>query len=177
MDPHRAPMRLNWSFATTADAGAIATLRNAAADHLTARYGFGWWSGHGSAKAVLPDLRDSKVLLGTHRGRLLATLRLTTRKPWAIDRAYFTPVQRPLYLTSLAVDPAHQRRGLGRQAMDEARRLAEVWPADALMLDAFDHPGAGAGAFYAKCGYREVAHVTYRKARLIYYELLLTQVK
>ncbi|MBI2515889.1 MAG: GNAT family N-acetyltransferase [Opitutae bacterium] len=168
-------MRLHWSFATTADAGAIATLRNAASDALTAKHGFGWWSGHGSAKGVLPDLRDAKILLGTHRGLLLATLRLTTRKPWAIDRAHFTPVQRPLFLTSLAVDPAHQRRGLGRQAMAEARRLAEAWPADALLLDAFDHPGAGAGAFYAKCGYREVARVTYRKARLIYYELPLSR--
>lgn len=168
-------MHLNWTNATAADAPAIAALRNAAADALTARHGFGWWSGHGSAKAVLPDLRDAKVLLGTHRGRLLATLRLTTRKPWAIDPAYFPPVPQPLYLTSLAVDPEQQRRGLGRQAMAEARRLAEAWPADALRLDAFDHPGAGAGGFYAKCGYREVARVTYRKAKLIYYELPLAR--
>jgi hypothetical protein len=33
--------------------------------------------------------------------------------------------------------------------------------------------GAGAGGFYAKRGYRETGHFTYRGAPLVYYELLL----
>jgi hypothetical protein len=32
---------------------------------------------------------------------------------------------------------------------------------------------AGAGAFYAKCGFREVGRVVYRNVPLIYFEMLL----
>jgi len=35
---------------------------------------------------------------------------------------------------------------------------------------------AGAGAFYAKCGFREVARVTYKHDPLVYYELVITPV-
>lgn len=56
--------------------------------------------------------------------------------------------------------------------MKEAAVQAKAWPADAIRLDAFD-AAAGAGPFYAKCGFREVARVTYRKDPLIYFELTL----
>jgi len=36
-----------------------------------------------------------------------------------------------------------------------------AWPADAVLLDAYDHP-AGAGAFYTRCGFRHVGQTTYR---------------
>lgn len=49
----------------------------------------------------------------THR-RIITVLRLATRKPWAIEVDYFTPVKRPLYLTGLAVSVEHQGLGLGR---------------------------------------------------------------
>jgi hypothetical protein len=35
---------------------------------------------------------------------------------------------------------------------------------------------AGAGEFYAECGYREVARVVYKKDLLVYFELLLPPV-
>jgi len=38
---------------------------------------------------------------------------------------------------------------------------------------AFDHPQAGAGEFYRKCGFRETGRATYRTVPLIYYERLL----
>jgi hypothetical protein len=50
--------------------------------------------------------------------------------------------------------------------------VARAWPSDALRLDAYDH-AAGAGPFYATCGFREVGRVTYRGVPLIYFELLL----
>jgi GNAT superfamily N-acetyltransferase len=65
-----------------------------------------------------------------------------------------------------------QRQGIGRLLLTEAVRVARAWPADAIRLDAFDAE-AGAGAFYAKCGFREVGRVVYRKAPLIYFEALL----
>ncbi len=56
--------------------------------------------------------------------------------------------------------------------MERASALAREWPADAIRLDAYD-AGAGAGAFYLACGYREVGRVTYRGVPLVYFETLL----
>jgi hypothetical protein len=50
--------------------------------------------------------------------------------------------------------------------------MARSWPADAVRLDAFDAE-AGAGGFYARCGWSEVGQTSYRDTRLIYYEFLL----
>lgn len=52
----------------------------------------------------------------------------------------------------MAIDPGLQRQGIGRLCMAEA---------------------AGAGEFYAECGFREVGRVVYRKTPLAYYELVL----
>jgi GNAT superfamily N-acetyltransferase len=72
----------------------------------------------------------------------------------------------------MAVAPASQGKGLGRQMLADAVAVAAAWPAQAIRLDAYD-TAAGAGAFYAKCGFREVGRATYRGTPLIYYERLL----
>ena len=51
-------------------------------------------------------------------------------------------------------------------------RATQAWPADAIRLDAYD-ADAGAGDFYAKCGFREVGKATYREVPLRYFEKLL----
>jgi GNAT superfamily N-acetyltransferase len=81
-------------------------------------------------------------------------------------------VKRPLYLTGMTVSVAHQGQGLGRLAMADAIAVARGWPADALRLDAYDAT-AGAGQFYARCGFQECGHVVYKNDPLVYYELLL----
>jgi ribosomal protein S18 acetylase RimI-like enzyme len=72
----------------------------------------------------------------------------------------------------MAVHPEQQRRGIGRQCLDEARKIAVKWPGDAIRLDAYEGE-AGAGEFYRKCGFREVGRAVYRVAPLIYFEMLL----
>ena len=72
----------------------------------------------------------------------------------------------------MAVDPAHQRVGIGRRCIEEAVQLCTDWPANALCLDAYD-ADAGAGDFYRKCGFTEVGRATYRNTPLIYYERLV----
>jgi GNAT superfamily N-acetyltransferase len=156
--------------ATEGDAPEIATLHAAVAERLTLEFGAGHWSRAPSERAVAASMRRATVYLVRQRGKLIATLTLSTRKPWAIDKSYFRPAARPLYLTSMAVDPARQRKGFGRRCMAEAVRAARTWPADAIRLDAYD-AAAGAGGFYVKCGFREVGRVVYRKNPLIYYEL------
>lgn len=112
------------------------------------------------------------MLVARSGGRIVGTLRLATKKPWAIDRKYFTQVRRPVYLTDMAVDPAVQRTGIGRQLLEYAASVTRSWPADAIRLDSYD-ANAGAGPFYAKCGLREVGRVTYRGTPLIYFEMVL----
>ena len=163
---------MRFAAATPAAAPAIAALRTATAVALTARYGYGHWSSCASESAVLFDLRVPIVCAGWQDDRLLATFRLATKRPWAIDASYFSDARTPLYLTSMAVEPESQCQGIGRLCIEEAKRLALAWPGDAIRLDAYDAE-AGAGGFYAKAGFREVARVVYRGTPLVYFEMLL----
>ena len=151
----------------------IAALRNAVAEALTARFGAGHWSSFVSERNAALAQRHARVRVGVANTRVVTVLRLATKKPWAIDVSYFTPVKRPVYLTGMAISVAHQGQGLGRLAMEDARVAAGAWPADAIRLDAYD-AAAGAGEFYAKCGFQERGRIVYKGDALIYYELLLT---
>ena len=150
---------------------AIAALQNAASGALTARFGEGHWSSLVTERGTLLGLRHARVRVGREGRRIVTVLRLATKKPWAIDASYFTPVKRPLYLTGMAVSLTHQGRGLGREALADARAVAAAWPADAIRLDAYD-ADAGAGEFYRRCGFVERGRAVYKGNPLIYYELL-----
>lgn len=166
-------MQLTFRDATLKDVPVIAALQNAAAGALTARHGEGHWSSLSTERGAALAQRHARVRVGRSGKRILTVLRLATKKPWAIDVSYFTPVKRPLYLTGLAVSVAHQGQGLGRLAVEDALAVAQEWPADAIRLDAYD-ADAGAGSFYANCGFRERGRVVYKGDPLVYYEFLLT---
>ncbi len=151
-------------------AASLARLHTAVADHLTEMYGRGPWSSATSEKGVLFAMRNSKIYVARLGGEIVGTLRLTTKKPWAIDTSYFSDCERPLYLLAMAIAPDRQRQGIGKKCVAEARRIAKAWPADAIRLDAYDAK-AGAGDFYARCGMTETGRVSYRGTPLIYYEL------
>jgi ribosomal protein S18 acetylase RimI-like enzyme len=167
---------LRFRFGVAKDAAELAALHTEVADHLTSLCGKAPWSSDTSEKGALFAMRNSKVFVATEGAAIMATLPLATKKPWAIDTTYFTQCDRPLYLLGRAVAPARQRQGIGRRCLEEARRVASAWPADAIRLDAFDAE-AGASGFYHRCGYAERGRVTNRKTPLIYYELLLTKEK
>jgi hypothetical protein len=141
-------MRLKLEVATAGDVTDLVSLHHAVNQRLTSQYGKGPWSGGPTDKGVLFQMRRSSIYVARHRGRLIGTLALSTRKPWAIDKKYFNASQRPLYLTGMAVGPDEQRKGIGRLCIEEARRIAKEWRGDALRLDAWDAE-AGAGEFYA----------------------------
>lgn len=168
-------MDLAFRPATLDDAPRIADLRRAVADDLTQRYGKGHWSFAGTAKGALHDIQTSSIVVAENTTRMIATLRLATRKPWATDTKYFRDCGTPLYLTTMAVDPGMQRRGIGRRCIDHARHIAGEWPADAIRLDAYDAP-AGAGEFYVKCGFREVGRVSFKGNPLVYLEMSLSEI-
>ena len=165
-------MALRFRDATLNDVAAMAGLQNAAAGALTARFGPGPWSSLVNERGAALALRHARVRIGSEGKRILTVLRVATKKPWAIDVSYFTPVSRPVYLTGMAVSVVHQGEGLGRMALEDACTIAAGWPADALRLDAYDGR-AGAGGFYARCGFTERGRVVYKGVPLIYYERLL----
>lgn len=158
--------------ATLDDVAVIAGLQNAVAGALTARFGPGHWSSLVSERGAALAQRHARVRVGRDGKRILTVLRLATKKPWAIDVSFFTPVKRPLYLTGMAVSVSHQRQGLGILALDDAYAVAHAWPAEAIRLDAYDAE-AGAGPFYAHCGFTERGRVVYKGTPLRYYERLL----
>lgn len=165
-------LKLSIRQAGEADAVEIAALRMAAAEDLTARFGKGFWSSNTTERGVLQAMKRGRVVIATDASVIVATMTLSTQKPWAIDPAYFTKVSRPVYLTSMAVVPAKQGQGAGRAMLEAADGVAKAWPGQAIRLDAFD-ADAGAGEFYAKCGYRERGRVVFRAVPLIYFEKIL----
>ena len=168
----RRGKRLTLVPATAVDAPSLAALHTHVAAHLSQVHGRRPWSGECSENGVLFAMRTSTIFVARKGAVIFATLRLTTKKPWAIDKRYFSKSRKPLYLLAMAVKPDMQRQGVGRQCLEEAARIARAWPADAIRLDAYDDR-SGAGAFYARCGFKEVGRAVYRNAPLIYYELLL----
>lgn len=167
---------ITFDLARDDDAPGITAVRVRAAEHLTGAFGRGHWSSIATERGILQALRlpphRSRTLVARDGPRVLGTLRIATKKPWAIDRGYFVDVPQPIYLTDMAVDPLVQRTGVGRALLAEAVQEVRRWPGQAIRLDAYDAP-AGAGPFYAKCGYREVGRVVYRGVPLVYFELLL----
>jgi GNAT superfamily N-acetyltransferase len=165
-------MRLKLERATAEDAAELTRMRVAVNDKLRADFGEGYWAGKSTERAALCDIRLVDVYVARFRGRIVASLALQRKKPWAIDRALLTPGRKTLFLTRMAVDPKYQRQGVGRHCLDEARRLAKEQEAESICLDAFDC-AAGAGGFYAKCGFRELGRWVYRVNPLIVYETML----
>jgi GNAT superfamily N-acetyltransferase len=167
-----ADMALSFRFATEADIPALLQLRLAVDADQERRFGKNRWSTVINKNSVARGLRSSRVLVATRRGQIVGTLRMETKKPWAIDLSYFTPVTRAVYLHDVDVDPQLRRSGVGRQHIERAKATARKWPVDAIRLDAYEGP-SGAGPFYAKCGFTRVGRAVYRGVPLVYFEHLL----
>jgi GNAT superfamily N-acetyltransferase len=163
---------LDMLIATERDAVEIASLRTAVADDLSRQFGRGHWSSVVTANSVRRGMPHARLIVVRAAGVMVGTLRLATKKPWAIDRKYFADVAQPLYLTDMAVAPERQRQGVGRRLIAHAQDAARAWPAGSIRLDAYDSL-AGAGPFYARCGFTEVGRVTYRGVPLTYFEWLV----
>jgi GNAT superfamily N-acetyltransferase len=159
-------------FATERDIPALLKLRLAVdADHAQ-RFGKNRWSTTLTEKSVTRGLRSSKILVASRHGHIVGALRMETKKPWAVDLRYFTPVTKAVYLHDVNVDPRLQRSGVGGQLIERAKAVAREWPVDAIRLDAYDGPSGG-GFFYEKCGFKEVGRNVYRRVPLVYFEFVL----
>jgi GNAT superfamily N-acetyltransferase len=107
-------MARTFALAMPEDIEPIVGLRNAAGEKLTREFGHGHWSHPVTRDKLAANMEKSRVYVLRERGRIVGTLRLQLKKPSEYDRPWFTNVRRPLFLYDMAVDPARQRRGLGR---------------------------------------------------------------
>lgn len=169
-------MRIQLHLANDDDAPGLVRLREAVNARLSAEFGDGYWCAGLSERGALSAVRRAQMYVARRREGVVATLELSTRKPWAISLGCFEPRRRPFYLTNMAVHPDFQRQGVGWEAIQEARRIVLTAGGDSIRLDAYDVP-AGAGPFYSKCGFLEVGRAVYRAAPLIYYEMVLDEKK
>src|SRR5262245_35051367 len=167
-------MALTLRRATDAGIPALLMLRLAVDADQARRFGRDRWTTTISERSIARGFKSSRVLVALEQRRLVGTLRMDTKKPWAIDLRYFTPVPKAVYLHDVDVMPEQQRRGIGRALIEGAKAEARAWPVDAIRLDAFDGP-SGAGPFYRKCGFTEVGHAVYRSVPLVYFEFVLTR--
>ena len=163
---------ISFRFATEADIAELLELRLAIDGDQQERFGDARYTTTLSEKSVARSLKGSRTVVATRRGRIVGTVRMETKKPWAIDLSYFTPACTAVYLHNVNVDPTLQRSGIGRRLMERVKHVAKEWPVDAIRLDAYDGPSGG-GPFYRKCGFTKLGHAVYRGVPLIYYELVL----
>lgn len=166
-------MALSFRFADEGDIPALVKLRLAIDADQARRFGNERWSTTINEKSVARGLKSGRVLIATRRRRIVGALRMETKKPWAVDLRYFTPVAKSLYLHDVNVNPRLQRTGVGRQLIERAKDVAREWPVDAIRLDAYDGPSGG-GPFYRKCGFTEVGRAIYRSVPLVYFEFVLS---
>ncbi len=162
------------SVAKRSEIGALAALRIAVAERMTQEFGEGHWSSRPSRAEVLRQLRASRVLVARRDAAIVGTVRLVQALPGVIDTRAFTPVASAFYVLGLAVAPECRGAGIGRRLMDAAKETARSRGAQALWLDAYEHP-AGAGAFYAKCGFRMVGRTKLQDLPLLWFEWLVAE--
>lgn len=163
---------LSFEFAAENDIPALLRLRLAVEADQARRFGTDRWATTINEKGITRGLKTSRVLVARDHGRIIGALRMDTKKPWAIDLQYFTPVGRAVYLHDVDVDPTVQQSGIGRQLLERAKMVAAEWPVDAIRLDAYDG-ASGGGPFYTKCGFTEVGRAVYRRVPLVYFEFLI----
>ena len=165
-------MARSFRFATESDIPAILKLRLAVDTDQARRFGKNRWSTTINEKSVARGLKSSRVLLARRHGRIIGTLRMEAKKPWAIDLRCFTPVAKAVYLHDVDVDPLLQRSGIGRQLIERAKAVAREWSVGAIRLDVYDG-SSGGGPLYRKCGFTEVGRAVYRGVPLVYFECVL----
>ena len=122
----------------------------------------------GGSVGFLPDAPLERVAeaLATHEEQMAAgdavAGALSEPDGGLVGWAWWVRVPNPLlhhgrWLYRVMVDPARQRRGLGRLLMAGMHRIAREDGVELLQLGV--RSGSGASAFYAQCGYTEVGRI------------------
>lgn len=155
------------------DTKPVRNILAAAASELTGRFGDGHWSGVRSVETLRKYVAQETLYVLQANDIAFGTMRLTERKPGFYRGEWFADSKAPAYyLFDMAIDPPHQHRGIGCQAMKLAEGLARSRGLTAVRLDAYGG-AAGAGRFYEKCGFRQVHAGEFNGVALEYFEKLV----
>ncbi|MDA1027694.1 MAG: GNAT family N-acetyltransferase [Bacteroidetes bacterium] len=161
--------RLTLSTAVMSDALELVFLKRAVFDDFHDRFGAGHWPATDNLSSVEKSIDSSTILIAKEQDAILGMLRLSNKKPWAIDLAYFEPFPVAMYLTDMAVLPSRQHAGIGMRLLEFATAVSREKGAGAIRLDAYNSIN-GAGDFYLRCGFEERGQSTYRGTALRYFE-------
>ena len=112
--------------ASTDDIPELVAMRARVSQNLAKKFGEGFWAGRPTESGERFLMRIGQVYIARHRGKLIATLALSTRKPWSIEVKNFRANTKPLYLRAMAVEPAKQGKGIGRKCIAEVRQIGDV---------------------------------------------------
>ena len=116
---------LSFRFASEADIPALLELRLAIDADQAERFGDERYTTTITEKSVARNLKSSRTVVASRRGRIVGGVRIETKKPWAIDLEYFTPVRKAVYLHDVNVHPDLQRSGIGRQLLNRVTVVAK----------------------------------------------------
>lgn len=137
---------------------------------MQAHLGLSHWVPPYPVERLRLDAELRQVYAVLHTNQLIATFTLGTvlsatyRLIPAVLRLWDTPLPRALYINHLALLPAMQGRGLGRQCMQTIEGMAAEQGCEAVRLDAYSRH-AGLQIFYSKLGYRNVGQFLFRSER------------
>jgi GNAT superfamily N-acetyltransferase len=162
--------------ATAGDASAVHSIRMAAAEDLTVRYGHGHWSTVMAVAGLRDKAREGSLYVVEQEASPVATFMLTDKKIGFYRVEWFAEAKvRAGYLLHLVVHPSIQRRGIGRYAIGQAETLSQSSGLQALRFDAYQGE-VGASPFYLKCGYKLVHWGEFNGVSLDYFEKTFTGV-
>lgn len=148
-------------WAERGDERAVLGLLGRVVAHMNAHGLTHWDASYPGPDVVRADLDAGTLLLRSDGDGPIAMATLDRRAPpeyvglpWAI------PLDRSLFVHRLGVDPAQTRRGLAREMMAHAERIAREQGLGAVKLDAYaDNPGAS--GLYPALGYVRTGNVRY----------------
>lgn len=134
------------------------------------RLGLSHWVPPYPLERLRQDAELRQVYAVLHANQVIATFTLGTVLPAtyrqipAVLPLWDTPLPRALYLNHLALLPAVQGHGLGRQCMRTIESMAADQGCMVVRLDAYSRH-AGLQIFYSKLGYRNVGQFLFWSQR------------
>jgi GNAT superfamily N-acetyltransferase len=146
---------------TPGGAERVHTVLVACGRDLVWRYGLSHWDPPYPLDALRDDAAD-RLVMAVHRGDdLVATFTLSTDEPRpGYAKEFPEGLKRPVYLSRLAVLPAHQSQGIGAACMLYLEGIAYGLGSDGLRCEAVVAV-PGLRDLYLRREYRDVGHVEF----------------
>jgi GNAT superfamily N-acetyltransferase len=126
-----------------------------------------WDDTYPTPETVAQDIAAEQLFVVSTGPQCHAVVTLNSRQEPEYGTLPWRTAEPALVIHRLCVDPAIQRRGLGRQLMDFAERYATDKKYASIRLDAYSG-NADALAFYRQRGYRDVGQVRFPRRPLTF---------